>query len=616
MDTEAFIRWALDSARTVDERYTVELLVEQGVGYWNAQRKIVVPYSFEATIERNRERKLNPAYQPQYSEESLTKAVEGLSVIQWWMPSSERPIRNLVALRFLPTLEKVTLSNHFEATDLSPLADLPLLHALSLGYPGSEHSNSACRDFTPLARCTALRELVLSFNFPWPDLTGLDSLPLLENLELSGNLLAMPPGATFPRVRVGRLICMPLAARDVAALPQLPACEFLSLHGAEILDGIEKMPRLRNLTLTGGFESFAPLEALQDLTCLTVTYKGFREAARQPRDVLPLVALPRLHYLYFGHAHIHSLPRDYSPLAEAPALRELIVENCPPVEVEVAALNAGLMPCDDLYLGPEPRAIPPLYMIIGRSTDPFFAVAERRSPGETGMIDLGLRLCEGRWVKRFLQNFISDRIGHADWGRAEVAGLSRMLHIQIESFEVVGKLPEILAATREVIARLRHEYGASFMISLRVPPPPPTPAQQKLEDQFRDEQDEWDHQQRLRDEAEYLERLHRLELKKEEGAEIKPEEFSPSERAPYPEPPWERESDEEDEEEGSGNFAIKKKPEPPPNRWDDDHPLADNYRLYGNLTLEKVWFYPRGRDLAIHLMGREPDEEIPEEKEN
>ena len=30
MDTEAFIRWALDDTRTVEDRYTVELLVENG----------------------------------------------------------------------------------------------------------------------------------------------------------------------------------------------------------------------------------------------------------------------------------------------------------------------------------------------------------------------------------------------------------------------------------------------------------------------------------------------------------------------------------------------------------------------------------------------------------
>ena len=31
MDSEDFIRWALDPARTVEERYTTELLVEQSV---------------------------------------------------------------------------------------------------------------------------------------------------------------------------------------------------------------------------------------------------------------------------------------------------------------------------------------------------------------------------------------------------------------------------------------------------------------------------------------------------------------------------------------------------------------------------------------------------------
>jgi hypothetical protein len=40
MDAEAFIRWALDDARTLEDRYKIELLVDLGVARWYSKRKI------------------------------------------------------------------------------------------------------------------------------------------------------------------------------------------------------------------------------------------------------------------------------------------------------------------------------------------------------------------------------------------------------------------------------------------------------------------------------------------------------------------------------------------------------------------------------------------------
>jgi len=80
-----------------------------------------------------------------------------------------------------------------------------------------------------------------------------------------------------------------------------------------------------------------------------------------------------------------------------------------------------------------------------------------------------------------------------------------------------------------------------------------------------------------------------------------------------PPPPWERdEEDEEDDDAGSGDVAVEKKPDPPPSWFDDDHPLADNYRVMGHLTMAEIWFPPHQRDVAIYLMRRPPDQEIPE----
>lgn len=109
--------------------------------------------------------------------------------------------------------------------------------------------------------------------------------------------------------------------------------------------------------------------------------------------------------------------------------------------------------------------------------------------------------------------------------------------------------------------------------------------------------------------------MHQMELKKEQGEEIKPEEFSPSETAPYPKPPWEKGAvEDEGGIDGAGDLAVKTDPDPPPSFLDDEHPLAGNYRLPGWLTLQEAWFLSHHRGLVCHLMRREPNLEIPEEK--
>jgi hypothetical protein len=624
MDAEAFIRWALDDARTVDDRYTVELLVELGLGSWNSKRKIYDWKSLDDSIALSRERKLNPAYEPHYSEDDLRKAVEYLAEIKdWSVHVHDRPIRSFEPLRFLTTLESINCA-FGEPVSVAPLAELPMLRSLALGYPGAERYNGACADFTPLARCKALRKLTLGFGVHWPDFSGIEKLTQLETFHLSGNLHALPRGVTFPNVRQGSLYCLPLAARNVADLPQFPACELLTLSDAERLDGIEKFSRLRNLTILGPFHSFDPLQTLDQLTCLTVIPESHRDPEMQPRDVSPLARLPKLHFFKIGPPHSFiDMPRDYSPLAEAPALRELIVQNCPPVEMEVAAIQAGLPPWDDTFLLPEPRPLPPLRMIMA----PFDECPRRAEPhylpGETGLVDAGLRECEERWVANYMAEAISERIGHRDWGEIRASGVDRTFSLTIESFEVVERLPEIFDAARSAISRLRADYMGWFGVHLKVRPPELSPAQKELEDELWRRRNQWEHEQHSREQAEYLERLHQMELKKQQGFEIDPVEFSPAEQPPYPQMedilPAEEKAAAVDfttnDDDGNSDIAVETDPDPPPSFLDDDeHPLAENYMCAGRLTLDEVWFYNHFRGIAVHLMQREPDLEIPKEE--
>jgi hypothetical protein len=392
----------------------------------------------------------------------------------------------------------------------------------------------------------------------------------------------------------------------VSDLPHFPACEFLTLGGVERLDGIAEMPRLRNLKLTGPVRDFAPLAALSELTWLH--YHG-----TQPLDVSSLARLPKLEFVWF-HQDIYSLdksrPRDYAPLAEAPALRELRVTGCPPVETEVAAINAGLPSWQERFLAREPRPTPSLRTIVAPFEMHPRHPDSHRSPGEPELIDTGLRECEGRWVPRFIARRISEALGHADWGSSHCNATARCAGVHIESFGVVEKFTIIIEAIRSALVWLRDDYYVTVMIVLKAPRLQATPAQEELEEQFRREQDEADFENRRREQREYLERLHRYELKKQSGEQVAPKEFAPPPPQPLPAPPWEREDGEDEEDSAAGDIAVKKKPDPPSSWLDDEHPLADNYRLMATLTLSEIWFAPHHRDLAVYLMGREPDREI------
>jgi hypothetical protein len=624
MDTEAFVRWALDDARTVEERYMTELIVEQGVQAWKWRQKIYERESYEESSARRRQRALNPAYQSKYSEQSLRRTAEAWAEVKQFHDYSshdDRPIRDIQALRFFPTIEDVHL-HRTEIADVSPLADLPRLRALHFG-------SHACKDLRPIGRCTGLRDLKLHLFRHWPDVRGIADLPELEMLHLEGNLLVFER-AVFRKAKFARLKCEPLEARSVRDLPQLPECEFLSLAGIETLDGVEAFPRLRNFKLESPAESFEPLTQLQHLTCLTA--QDF-----EPIDVAPLARVPGLQFVCFNTWNKHRMrpvkPRDLAPLVDAPALRELEIIGNPLLETEAAAIQAGLPSWDDLYLLPEPRPLP-AWRLLAR---PFNQIPRApdvaRMEGEPKIIDMGLRKRELRWVQRHLRRAIDRKLGTTDWCEAEdktfslmdeyhphiISPTHRSAGVEFQSFGLLDKIPLVVEAIRECIARLRPDYRITLDIRLKAPKRKPTPAQIELEEKFQKEQDEAEFERGWQEREEYLARLHRYELSKQQGVEIKPEEFAPGEAKPLPEPPWARDEDEDEDEDGDedgdGDIAVKEKPEPPPS-WDDDeeHPHANAYNLHADFTLTECYVPTHLKGVAEYLFRRPFDEVIEEEK--
>lgn len=619
VDTEAFVNWALSGERTLEERYTTELVVEKGVDRWNSQRGVFNVHKFDQMRERQRQRALNPAYEPQFSEESVRRAAEGLALIKEWSEfcsHDDRPVRDMAVFGFLTNLESVSL-HHCEVADVSPLARLPRLRSLHF-------SSTACRDLRPLARCTGLRDLQLKLMRHWPDVSGVADLPEVESLLLEGNLLVFER-AVWRKVRFAVLRCSPLEARNVRDLPQLPACEFLSLGGIESLEGIEAFSQLRNLTIESGPESFEPLAGLKHLTCLTAK-------EHEPIEVTPLSRVPGLQYVCFNTWNKHRLrpvkPRDLAPLVEAPVLRELQVVGNPLLETEAAAIQAGLPGWGDLHLLPEPRPLPPWRLLAWPAAKIPQDLAVNRLPDEPEQIDLGLRRRELRWAGDFLRRAIDRKLGTSDWsdfeGREDhhqdyhphiVSPTNRSLYVEFHSYGLLEKMPLAVEAIRETISRLRGDYRVLFQVSLKVPRLKRSAAQIKLEEKFQREQEEEEWERERKEREDYLERLHRYELLKQEGRKIDPDDFAPDGSQPLPA----SSEDEEDEDENDGadddgEVAVKEKPDPPPMLDDGEHPLAMQYYLLATITLGECYVFVGRRSLAEYLFQRPCDEVIEEEK--
>ncbi len=599
MDTEGFVQWAMAKERTLEERFTIERMVEYYAQQWQIRHRPGKYERWEVTQERKRQRKFNPAYQPVFTELDLRHAAESLLPAKELLTSyggEDRPLADWSILRWLPALEKMSLSG--AVTDLSPLLALPQLRQLSLSSPILE-------DFRLLGQLRGLRQLSLGFGRPWPELAGIEQLTELEALDLSGNFFALPSGLVFPKVKRANLSNNKLPMRDLRGFPRLPACEILHLTGADRLDGIELMPRLRNLTITDEIRSFEPLTALTELT-------GLRYHAGRPLEVRPLARLPQLRVASFTYAPGFYVDdaglRDYSPFIEAPALRELVVTGCDPVTTEVAAINAGLPSWGDVFLRPDPPPLPPLKFIVAPHTS-------HPRPPERLVDDLADPMVAEResvWVHRFVTQTINRALGCADWGHVDKYSVNRSFLVTVESYGLVEQLPVILDAMRRVLAQLIGDYSASLMIALKAPRLTPTPAQIELEERFRREQNDADFKRGRKEQQDYFDRLRRYQIKREEGQPIKPEEFTAPPPTPLPPAPWDKADEEDDDADEGGDVAVKKKPDPPPSFFDDEHPLADNYNLMVTLTVTEAWVYPHSRDVAIYLLGRQPDLEIPE----
>ena len=115
---------------------------------------------------------------------------------------SDRPLRDLTALRFFPAMENLDITD-VEVNDLTPLAVMPNLNWLTLMEGSGLGGRLSLQFRRPRSEARARPRLPHSPS-AWPDLTAMAAWTALRDLTYHGNLLALSSVETLPAVRSAR----------------------------------------------------------------------------------------------------------------------------------------------------------------------------------------------------------------------------------------------------------------------------------------------------------------------------------------------------------------------------------------------------------------------------
>lgn len=587
---EQFREWALESVRTNDELYTIELLVEGAWGLWCHRHQRHERTDWDARQAHAKQRMLNPAYRAHISREKLDALVEVWADMRAFRTPmhDDRPLGEVETLRFFPQLTDVDISGGFSRIDA--LAGLRELNNLSI-------SSGAVADIGALAGLPGLETLRLSLHAPWPEISALATLPSLRHLHFRGNLLVLRDIAELPAVVEAEFNAdyhwkTPL--RDLRELPAMPAVRHLRVESVGGLAGVERFPVL-NLQLAGPFTDLSPLAAQSSVTWLRLQGQGFH-------DLRPLSHMAALRELRLER----ELPLDLSPLADAPRLRQAWVHGCDILATELAAINALLTPWADDFLLAEPRPLAPLcFIAVDRSAADYKAACAVPEPPDLREAfygeDKAYAAAENRWFEAELRRRLDVLLGRGWRGRVDVStswsshGTPGGSQLTLNRYEDMLKLRDVVRTLRELMAAVPFPWEILLVIE------PHGNLDESMADiAARDDDDDeaflereridWqDFRRRERERREFLERQYRLKLQQEQGLPIDASDFSP--------PP---EIEEPEEEDADGGAVL----DPGSNEGADS--LGASLSLYAVLSERVLSVWIDDAQLAADYYGETP----------
>ena len=575
---ENFLKWVSNPARTNDELFTVELLLEQSRGYgWPHQ---FVDPGIDARMQRAKERRANPAYRPSLHLEELRTLIETAEKKTSFSGGyGDRPLRDLSVLRFFPFLTNLSVQPS-DVTDFTPVASLSRLTYFSIADYDDLYG---CHPIS-LAQCGAmesLERLHLALRHPWPELRAMGDWPKLTTLTFNGAILALEEVKSLPAAREVALKSWPYLRgepRNLQRLPAMPVVRQLTVEGLASLEGIERYPSALNLDLSGSYRDLSPLAGMEKVTALKLIGERFT-------DLRPLTAMQSLRELVLRR----EWPIDLSPLTDCPQLRRVSFEHSAMMRTEVAALNAALLPEAEDFFAPTPRPLPELkyYRVSKESAGVEYFRARATQAGEARVAyfdgDAALMKAETRVFHAAMQRRFDELLGRG-WGIFETP------FTRLKRFKDTTRLSELIEVVRDYQRRLLLPFSVTFIVEphgdmtdeieeIRAREEEETSADEDFLLKYHDEdfvlQENAEARERREERYERLKREHLFKLLGEEDPaallslsqeETEPEELDDEEEED--DDAFENEPQGEPDEEGG--VAIAPPPPPPPKEEAED----------------------------------------------
>lgn len=283
MPAESFTQYAKSKDLNQDQTFTVELLIEEA-------RREFDPDYFDLWEERSDARE-EEGYAPSFLNEHIEPAWDELQKLEWLslqrVRGRQRPLRNVEAVRYLTKLTGLVLIDN-EIADISAVGALVNLNRLHLAH-------NPITNLAPLATCLRIEELDIR-GIPADDLSVLKSLQKLRELEISiDQIPALEKLESLPTLKHLDIGIGDAESFDsFEKFPEMP--ELQEIRGADVrsLKGLERYPKLRNLTnLSGVFDSLEPLRHAKKLSAANIL-------SSRVASLEPIVGLPSLRELWIA----------------------------------------------------------------------------------------------------------------------------------------------------------------------------------------------------------------------------------------------------------------------------------------------------------------------------
>ncbi|MGJ8654906.1 MAG: leucine-rich repeat domain-containing protein [Akkermansiaceae bacterium] len=435
-----FTEYALSSELSPDATYTVELLIDRA-------RIEFDPNYWDDWSERSDAREAK-GYKPQFSEEDVRPAEKELNKLTWLSlqrtSDKERPVRDLSALRLLPALAGLVVSNN-EITDISAIGSSVNLKRLIL-------SRNPISDISALKNCMEIEDLEL-VEMPIEDFSVLEKLSNLRELTISAEQIP-----AFKKLkRLEYLTKLEIQGDSFDSFKEFPDMPNLRvIRGAEVksLVGLEKFTKLENLVnFSGDFDTLEPLANLKALTHINIT----SPAVSSLKPLSGLLALRDL-WLNTDNPNI-----DLSPLGSLPALHDLTVKHNREEVKSLKSFKATLESWDIEFLAPEARYTPSLEMeVVDQKT---FDVFDTVKPFNVNKLDVneGLLTSELEWLDERIEDVLSiDFEEGEDYTIPFQWGGARSRTVVLLSEEAVDAFPRLVLGIQKVLSTAKKDWIIYF----------------------------------------------------------------------------------------------------------------------------------------------------------